>query len=402
MSEVVIPRAIYISPGDPFLPPRGGQTAFAIQALNAFESHWALVSPDEKSMSPVGKWFLDEWKGKKLWRFNIGAYAPRNKSKRPFIPRRIVFRQRIKRYLPEIYGMGCKNIFCDSPEILGILNKYKWDSFCYRCAGSNNPVAVSRYPFLRITSQWFNRSMLCNLVRLRPSSVLASADERSIDQFQKQNSHFLSGLKISFFLSFFDHQIFYPGNKEDALESLGLKGKYPILITTGRLCWVKGWRLTLEALKELQQDYPSLLLLIVGDGEDRQALLDYASNLGVVPNIRLEGFLSPSEVRRRLVASDLYVCSSFVEGWSVALTEALGCGIKCVSTDVSGVKDMIFENVNGKVAEDRDPKHFARLIKDCLEIKTSPDILTNLAKPFSSSSLRERWSSLWKPLSDIE
>lgn len=144
------------------------------------------------------------------------------------------------------------------------------------------------------------------------------------------------------------------------------------------------------------------MLLIVGDGEDRQALLDYASNLGVVPNIRLEGFLSPSEVRRRLVASDLYVCSSFVEGWSVALTEALGCGIKCVSTDVSGVKDMIFENVNGKVAEDRDPKHFARLIKDCLEIKTSPDILTNLAKPFSSSSLRERWSSLWKPLSDIE
>lgn len=402
MSEVVTPRAIYISPGDPFLPPRGGQTAFAIQALNAFESHWALVSPDERGVSPVGKWFLDEWKGKKLWRFNIGAYAPHNKSKRPIIPRRIVFRHRVKRYLPEIYGIGCKNIFCDSPEILGVLKKYKWDSFCYRFPGLNNPVAVSRYPFLRITSQWFNRNMLCNLVRLKPSAVLASADERSIEHFRKLNSQYLSDLKISFFPTCFDHKIFYPGDKDEAIESLGLKGKYPILITTGRLCWVKGWRLTLETLKELQLDYSSPFLLIVGDGEDRQALLDYATKLDVLPNIRLEGFLSPSEVRKRLVASDLYVCSSFAEGWSVALTEALGCGIRCVSTDVSGVRDMICENVNGKIAEDRDPKHFARLIKDTLEIKTNSDILISLANPFSSSSLRERWSSLWKPLSNIE
>lgn len=402
MSEVVTPRAIYISPGDPFLPPRGGQTAFAIQALNAFESHWALVSPDERGVSPVGKWFLDEWKGKKLWRFNIGAYAPHNKSKRPIIPRRIVFRHRVKRYLPEIYGIGCKNIFCDSPEILGVLKKYKWDSFCYRFAGLNNPVAVSRYPFLRITSQWFNRNMLCNLVRLKPSAVLASADERSIEHFRKLNSQYLSDLKISFFPTCFDHKIFYPGDKDEAIGSLGLKGKYPILITTGRLCWVKGWRLTLETLKELQRDYSSPFLLIVGDGEDRQALLDYATKLDVLPNIRLEGFLSPSEVRKRLVASDLYVCSSFAEGWSVALTEALGCGIRCVSTDVSGVRDMICENVNGKIAEDRDPKHFARLIKDTLEIKTNSDILISLSKPFSSSSLRERWSSLWKPLSNIE
>lgn len=402
MSEVVTPRAIYISPGDPFLPPRGGQTAFAIQALNAFESHWALVSPDERGVSPVGKWFLDEWKGKKLWRFNIGAYAPHNKSKRPIIPRRIVFRHRVKRYLPEIYGIGCKNIFCDSPEILGVLKKYKWDSFCYRFAGLNNPVAVSRYPFLRITSQWFNRNMLCNLVRLKPSAVLASADERSIEHFRKLNSQYLSDLKISFFPTCFDHKIFYPGDKDEAIESLGLKGKYPILITTGRLCWVKGWRLTLETLKELQRDYSSPFLLIVGDGEDRQALLDYATKLDVLPDIRIEGFLSPSEVRKRLVASDLYVCSSFAEGWSVALTEALGCGIRCVSTDVSGVRDMICENVNGKIAEDRDPKHFARLIKDTLEIKTNSDILISLANPFSSSSLRERWSSLWKPLSNIE
>ena len=63
---------------------------------------------------------------------------------------------------------------------------------------------------------------------------------------------------------------------------------------------------------------------------------------------------------------------------------------------------MICENVNGKIAEDRDPKHFARLIKDTLEIKTNSDILISLANPFSSSSLRERWSSLWKPLSNIE
>ena len=110
--DVPRPRAIYISPGDPWGSPRGGQTAFAKQALEAFGNRFAVVSPAEVDDIPLGRWTLGDWKGTPIWRFNIGSYAPRDKSRAPVIPRRIVFRALIKKYLPEIQKIETKNIFC--------------------------------------------------------------------------------------------------------------------------------------------------------------------------------------------------------------------------------------------------------------------------------------------------
>ena len=184
------PRAIYISPGDPWGNPRGGQTAFAKQALEAFGNRFAVVSPAEIDDLPVGRWTLGDWKGEPIWRFNIGSYAPRNKSRAPLIPRRVVFRALIKKYLPEIYEIETKNIFCDSPEVLGVLKKYRWDSFCYRFAGLNNPVEFSRYARLRFLGGWFHRRMLANLVELKPDALLAAADAETTAQFAQDKRRF--------------------------------------------------------------------------------------------------------------------------------------------------------------------------------------------------------------------
>ena len=396
------PDAIYISPGDPYGAPRGGQTAFAIQALNAFGSRFALVAPDESERSPIGVWFLSEWQGRPIWRFNIGSYAPKNKSRRPLIPRRVVFRRLIAKRLPAIREIPTRNLFCDSPELLGVLGRYEWSSFCYRFAGLNNPVGSSRYPYFRFLAKRFHFRMVNNLVRLKPDALLASADREAIEKFEKENQKILGDCRLHFFPTRFNEKIFHPSDPQIQRCALNLTDSAPVLVSVGRLCWIKGWRLALETLVELKKIYPNVKLIFVGDGEDRLSLEAYSRKLGVSDNIRIEGFLSPEETCRRLVAADVYLCASYREGWSVAMTEALGCGKICVSTKVSGVKDMICDGVNGRIVNERNPVVFAQAVVDALSFKETSDVprrrSLELAQNYSSLKLAKDWGNVWNPL----
>lgn len=397
------PRAIYISPGDPWGSPRGGQTAFAKQALEAFGNRFAVVSPAEVDDIPVGRWVLGEWKGAPIWRFNIGSYAPRNKSRAPLIPRRVVFRALIKKYLPEIYKIETKNVFCDSPEILDVLKKYRWNSFCYRFAGLNNPVEVSRYKRLRFLGDWFHRRMLTNLVALKPDATLAAADAETTAKFERDNKAILDGLAIASFPTRFDPSVFYPTDGSAERRDLGWENRYPRLLLTGRLSWLKGWDLALEAAAILKRGFPELKMVFVGDGEDRAKFEKRVRELGIQNEVRLEGFLPPSEVRRRLAASDLYLISSLREGWSVASTEALACGKRIVATDVSGVSETVVDGKNGFIVRNRDPEAYAQAICDALKLPTENNVNAfslALAERFSKERLRLDWAECWKPLAD--
>lgn len=397
------PRAIYISPGDPWGSPRGGQTAFAKQALEAFGNRFAVVSPAEVDDLPVGRWTLGDWKGAPIWRFNIGSYAPRNKSRAPLIPRRIVFRALIKKYLSEICKIETKNVFCDSPEILGVLRKYQWESFCYRFAGLNNPVAFSRYARLRFLGDWFHRRMMTDLVALKPDALLAAADAETVAEFERDNALVLKGLSIASFPTRFDPSVFYPTDGLTEQRELGWEEYYPRLLLAGRLSWIKGWDLALDALVVLKKVFPKPKLIFVGDGEDRAKIEKRVQELGLQNETQIEGFLPPSEVRRRLAASDLYLISSLREGWSVASTEALACGKRIAATDVSGVSETVVDGKNGFVVRNRDPEAFAQAICDALKIPTERGVnafSTAISERFSKERLRFDWAELWRPLQD--
>lgn len=397
------PRAIYISPGDPWGAPRGGQTAFAKQALEAFGNRFAVVSPAEVDDVPVGRWTLGDWRGTPIWRFNVGSYAPKNKSRAPLIPRRVVFRALIKKFLPEIYKIDAKNVFCDSPELLGVLKKYRWDSFCYRFAGLNNPVEFSRYERYRFLGAWFHRRMLANLTELKPDLLLAAADKETTERFERENEALLKGLALESFPTRFDPGVFYPTDGWEERRELGWEENYPRLLITGRISWQKGWDLALESLAVLKKTFPKPKLIFVGDGEDRAKIEKRVRELALQNETRIEGFLPPSEVRKRLAACDLYLISSLREGWSVASTEALACGKRIVATNVSGVAETVVDGKNGFIVKTREPQDFARAICDALNLPTKDNVnefsLESSAR-FSKERLRLDWSALWEPLAD--
>jgi glycosyltransferase involved in cell wall biosynthesis len=78
-------------------------------------------------------------------------------------------------------------------------------------------------------------------------------------------------------------------------------------------------------------ELPDAQLVLVGDGSQRQLLQSLFSE---VPHVTWTGFLGEAERLDVLRGSDIFVLPSQVEGLSIAMLEAMACGLATIATDV--------------------------------------------------------------------
>jgi len=105
-----------------------------------------------------------------------------------------------------------------------------------------------------------------------------------------------------------------------------------IVISVGRLVFLKGFQDLLDAFDLLIKSVPEAFLVIVGDGEFRGELEKKINGLGLSNQVNLLG--NRQDVPRLLGASDLYACASHWEGLSISVLEAMAAGLPVISTDV--------------------------------------------------------------------
>lgn len=133
-------------------------------------------------------------------------------------------------------------------------------------------------------------------------------------------------------------------------EDLGI-GNGPLLITgAGRFIDWKGFDILLMAYSQLLSRNEALRagsrLLLVGDGEEAEALRRLAEELDLGRNVIMPGFAS--DIRPYLQASDIFVLpSKKPEPFGIVLLEALASGVACIATRGGGALDMISDGSNG-------------------------------------------------------
>ena len=120
----------------------------------------------------------------------------------------------------------------------------------------------------------------------------------------------------------------------------------PSLIAVGRLEHCKGFDLLLRAFHQLQAKHPQWQLTILGEGGQRAALEELRSQLELTDRVHFPGAVT--NVREYFHQADLFVLSSRVEGFPMALCEAMACGLPVLAADcLSGPRDIIEDGVNG-------------------------------------------------------
>ncbi|MEV0824175.1 glycosyltransferase family 4 protein [Nonomuraea rubra] len=114
------------------------------------------------------------------------------------------------------------------------------------------------------------------------------------------------------------------------------KSPVPRLVCLGRLVAHKRVHLLLDAVAELRERRPGLVVDIVGRGPEEAAL-----RARLPEGVILHGYL-PEEDKARLVAQAwLHVSASQGEGWGLSVLEAAALGVPTVAFDVDGLRDAV-------------------------------------------------------------
>ena len=126
-------------------------------------------------------------------------------------------------------------------------------------------------------------------------------------------------------------------NREEKRKELGLKTDDIVLLSVGELNQNKNHEIVIRALKELNNSH--IKYVVCGQGLLKKYLEKLARELGVQNQLFLIGFRT--DVIEIYKCADIFVFPSKREGLSVALMEAMACGLPCVVSSIRGNVDLI-------------------------------------------------------------
>jgi len=154
-----------------------------------------------------------------------------------------------------------------------------------------------------------------------------------------------------------------------ARRRLDLSPADMVLVAVGRLHAEKGLSFLLEAFRPFFHQHPRAVLVLAGDGPERERLQKQAEALRVAARVRFLGtVLSPWEV---LAAADIFVLPSVHEGMPNALLEAMAASLPVVATAVGAVPEMVEDGRQGLIVPPGDPASLTGAIE---RLAWSPDL----------------------------
>ena len=141
-----------------------------------------------------------------------------------------------------------------------------------------------------------------------------------------------------------------PLQQDKAKNELGLSEDCKIIIMVARLHPIKNHKLFLESFSEVLGQCPNTHVLIVGDGECRDALVGQAAALQISAYVHFLGYRE--DVAELLELSDVFVLCSKSEGLPVSLLEACAAHVSVLITKSSNKAGLIVDGSTGTVVED--------------------------------------------------
>lgn len=123
-----------------------------------------------------------------------------------------------------------------------------------------------------------------------------------------------------------------------------LKKKYPqfkkIILMASRLAPEKNFDLAQEAMAKLVKKWPEVGLVIVGAGPELENLKFQVTRLRLQANVIFEPWIEKQTLWSYAKTADLFLLTSWYEGYGVALVEAQAAGCPIVSTDVGVAREI--------------------------------------------------------------
>ena len=135
---------------------------------------------------------------------------------------------------------------------------------------------------------------------------------------------------------------------------------YKIIGNVGRLSEQKGMEYFINAVPGVIEKFPKTKFVIVGDGEDKDKLVNMVKQMNLDEYITFLGYRS--DIQNVMSQMDFIVLSSLWEGLPLTPIEAFSVGKTVVATAVDGTPEIVQNGINGILIKPKDIKEIVNNI----------------------------------------
>lgn len=213
-------------------------------------------------------------------------------------------------------------------------------------------------------------------------------------QTKKVTEHFLWMPQEKIFI--LPNPVFEIKGKYSDELSIDFSGK-SLILTVGRLIPSKGFDVLIRAFSRAAKVAPEWQLVLVGDGKERHALEALAEECGVGDRVVFTGTVKG--VGAVYKKAEIFVLSSFFEGFPNVLCEAMAHGLPVVATDCDyGPSEIVRPGMDGLLVPVKDEHAMAealrQLMSDEAARKRMGEKAQEILERFSVKSVMEKWDAL--------
>ena len=146
----------------------------------------------------------------------------------------------------------------------------------------------------------------------------------------------------------------------------------PLFVCAGRLIPLKGVDLLIRALAVYRREFGPCVLWVIGEGPERDALLELSAQLGVQEDVNFLGTVDHEVLKGAFQACSAFVFPTLQDFVGRVVVEALSTGAPIVISPMTGaVGTIVRDGVNGIVVDPRDARALAEAMRRAADPQTA-------------------------------
>ena len=150
------------------------------------------------------------------------------------------------------------------------------------------------------------------------------------------------------------HVLYNPLDFESVIKKSAEKTDFKFgdemkFVLAGTFIKIKGFDRFVKVCKRLKDDGEHFSALIMGDGEEKENIKRIIAETNLGDTVKSLDF--QTNPYKYIAHSDVYVCSSYAEGYSTAVSESVALNVPVITTECSGMREIFGKNECGIICE---------------------------------------------------
>ena len=196
-----------------------------------------------------------------------------------------------------------------------------------------------------------------------------------------------------------DEKRYYPVNENEKRrlrKEMGYDERQKIILCVGELLPNKNQKMAIHMMCEIVKQYPNALLLLAGNGPEKQQLEKEVIECGLEKHVKLVGYCTNLQEYQHI--TDVSVSCSKREGLPLNVVEAMLSKTPVVASDNRGHRELIRNGKSGYIVAVNDEQEMA---SKCLEILDNRKLREEITKQAYEYALKYCFGSVKEELRRI-